>query len=238
MPVCIKTNFIDYYDHWFDREGYIFERRSDGGMSRREMFAFLRHHGSNVPIYGTPADICRSLGNQGSNPEKKSPIKVVVYLDERAHRGEGKILVPIEYAQKEYPDSLCSMYYPGAGRAESIRYLQIGDLHVWLKYVSLDWRSNVEPEIIVLSEIHKGYHPTIHFPLFAIDFVSGNTQRADQATCLDDVCNSWIAVDFNISPGIRGTGIENALSAKEAAEAIRRAVSKQQESRGAQKDHR
>lgn len=236
MQVRIKTNFIDYYDHWFDREGYIFERRSNGGMSRRDMFVFLAQHGFNVPSYGTPAVIYHSLGSQGSNPEKESPIKVVVYLDQQAHRGEGKLLVPLEYAAKEYPELLCSLYYPGADGAESIRYLQIGDLHVWLKYISLDWRSNVEPEITILSTIQKGYHPTINLPLFAIDFVCGNARNSERKTSLDDVFDSWIAVDFNISPGIRGTGVENVLPAKEAAEAIRRAISKQQESRGAQND--
>lgn len=212
--VFLKTDFIDYYDHWFDREGTVFERLTRQGMNRKEMLDYLSSLGFKAPPYGTPSKILMQIDSRLLELEELSrekddhSLEVVIYLDEFAHRGEGKILMPLYKAIEEYPKHLCSLFIPSPGAAISFRYLQVGDKNFWLKYTSKnDWRSNYgDVDITVLSQ-NKGYHHKIHLPLFATDFIV-NTHE-------------MFAIDFNTAPQIKHTGVENLLPAKEAAEAIK-----------------
>ncbi len=204
MPkIRLVSDFLDYYDHWFDREGHTFERLAHKGMPRRAALEYMFSLGLDVPLFGTVKELSQIpwLTN------------VVVYTDEMAHRGEGKLMMPLAQAIKQYPDNLATEYIPvthNVNRGVSWRYLQIGNKYVWLKYQSDDWRSNFgNVKISILGIIGDGYHPKIHLPLFAIDFIPAN---------------HVYAIDFNTAPQIRGTGIENILPARETAEAIKRAV--------------
>lgn len=138
---------------------------------------------------------------------------VVVYLDEAAHRSEGKILVTEKEALEKYPDHLGAEYIC-VGLGWTWRYLQVGDKRFWLEYRSNDsWRSNYgDVKIEVLSQEKDGFHPRFEYPLFAVDFIP------------DIPGEGFVACDFNIAPEIRGTGVENILPAKEAADAIKRAI--------------
>jgi hypothetical protein len=208
MKIKLKSDFIDYYDHWFDREGQIFERMSHSGMSRRDMFDFFEKIGLETPPHGTPKQVFNSLSDCGEG-NCISLIDVVIYLNGTSHRGEGKILLPLMKAMQEYPTFFCSLYYPTMQiGAASLRYLQIGDKIFWLRYTSNDWRSNYgDVKIEVLSQEKDGFHPRIDLPLFAVDFIFGP---------------NLYAIDFNIAPGVKGTGVEDILSAKEAAAAIKK----------------
>ncbi|RJX18212.1 MAG: hypothetical protein C4570_07165 [Ammonifex sp.] len=213
MRVKLRSDFWDYYDHWFDAVADVtFERFSRGGVNRREMFEFLESIDLRVPLYGKPREIFDRLGDFFRR--RPQLVEVVVYLDERAHQGEGKIKVLLPEALEKYPDYLALQYIPAtpSGNGVSLRYLQVGDKIFWLKYRSRNnWRSNCgDVEIRVLGQEKDGYHPKIEHPLFAIDFVP-----------TDD---TLYAVDFNIAPQIRGTGVENLVPAKKAAEAIKKAL--------------
>lgn len=216
LQLQLKTDFHDYYDHWFDREGQIFKRMSHSGISRREMFEFFEQIGLKTPPHGTPEQIFNTLSEQDKEVEElfqkqdMNFFHTVVYLDETAHRGEGKLLIPLTKAMRKYPNVFCSFYYPTLlVGSTSLRYLQIGDKIFWLRYTSDDWRSNYgNVNIEVLSQEKDGFHPKIDLPVFAIDFIRGHDFM-------------W-AIDFNIAPGIKGTGVEDILSAKEATAAIKR----------------
>ena len=216
LQLQLKTDFHDYYDHWFDREGQIFERMSHSGMSRREMFGFLEQIGLKTPPHGTPEQIFNTLSEQDKEAEDLGQthdinfFHVVVYLDETAHRGEGKILVPLTEAMQKYPNAFCSLYYQTLLLGStSLRYLQIGDKIFWLRYTSDDWRSNYgNVNIKILSQEKDKFHSNIYLPLFAVDFIFGPDF-------------TW-AIDINIAPGVKGTGVENILPAKEAVAAIKR----------------
>ncbi len=198
MKLKLRTDFFDYYDHWFDLDGQVFERLSTGGMSRGEMFKYLNDHGIRTAGYGKVHTFA-SMGPSISH--------VVVYTDEQCHRGDGKLLLALGEALRDYPDTLASVYIK-QGIGISHRHLQIGEYHFWLRYQSRDWRSNCGDVDITLLDCGVGYHPTIDQPLFAIDFV-GEDRR--------------LAVDFNIAPGIRGSGVEGLLSGKEVVDAIKEA---------------
>ncbi|MHB1681532.1 MAG: hypothetical protein ACYCYO_01710 [Bacilli bacterium] len=213
MKLMLCSNFVDYYDHHFDLTGRPFPRFSQGGMSRRQMFAFLKRVGLEVPIHGIVRELYERMEAYDQEyPE--STMDLVVYLDETAHRGEGKIHLGFKEALDVYPNQFASMYiHPPQDLAQSTRYLAVGDRAFWLRYESIDdWRSNCgDVRITVLREEKRGRY-LIPFALYAIDFVPIGQ------------LNEQLAVDFNVAPGIRGTGVEERLSAQEAVEAIKRAL--------------
>jgi hypothetical protein len=102
----------------------------------------------------------------------------------------------------------------------SWRYLQIGTESFWLEYTSTeDWRSNCgEGDINMFfrdkTELFpdKSYKKMPKYPLFAIDFVPDG-----------DVI---YAIDFNIAPGISGTGVDKLMSSIEIVESIKKAYFK------------
>ena len=72
------------------------------------------------------------------------------------------------------------------------------------------WRSNVGDAEIFLLGTPPDEVPELDLPfaLYGVDFV------LDSKSCL------W-AIDLNPAPGVRGTGIEEVLSPKEAVESIK-----------------
>lgn len=220
--IYLRSDFTDYYDYHFNSysPNYLrFTRLSKSGMSRQEMFEFFTKLGISTPIYGKVKEVGLQLEKDYNkiNPKFIEQYQqVVVYLDQNCHRGEGKIKVSIQEGLNKYPNLFCSQYIVNtrSGNGLSWRHLQIGDLPLWLEYSSEnDWRSNCgDVEIKILEQDQPQFHPKICNPLWAIDFVFNGIRLH--------------AIDFNIAPQVKGTGIENILSAKDCANAIKRGILK------------
>ena len=203
--IAILSDFIDFYDHTFYPRGMadaIWDRRSRNNMSKAEQFLLLEDLGLKVPEHGTVGEVYSKLKDKFSYAEA---IRVVVYLDEFAHRGEGKILAILGDALRKYPHFYCSRFvqsepsFPGIEYATSYRHLQIGRRSFWLRYSGFgSWMSNhaKEVEVEFLFERHEGHgllSSRAPYPVFAIDMVQSGP---------------WLyAVDFNTAPGLGGTGI-------------------------------
>ena len=189
MKVVLKSDFIEYYDHWFDLKGDItFERFSKQGMIRREMFNMFSKKGLTVPYYGIVKDM-------------KNVEKVVVYLDEISHRGENKPLMFLGRAKKDFPDLFCSEYI-GDNIGESYRCLNVGLAQYWFRYQSNTWQSNYgNVEIEMLLDHPCFLSLGLDRPLWAIDFVARG--------------KDFYAIDYNESPGVKDTGLSEKLTAKE-----------------------
>lgn len=217
----LKSDFIDYYDHWFAnsyQEYPIFSRLSVDGISREAQFAKLQAMGLQVPEHGMVSALYRDyetrLQQQGFNDtEVKGMLELmqlVVYTDPYAHAGEGKCVLGYSDALRLYPTHFASLYIMQNVKnlGISLRYLRIGKRQFWLRYASEnDWRSNAgEVSITLLSEekpkslTDKLKHPE---PLLAVDFITGQG-------------GGLLAIDHNTAPKLKGTGIENVLPAKEA----------------------
>lgn len=198
----LESDFTDWYDHAFSKSGPLYRRMSKGGPTRSFVFRWLTAHGYQVPISGKVSEVFMMKPNLTREPvyEKR---QVVVYLDERAHRGEGKVLLPIRDAFQRYPDSFCSLYCP-CDLHESISYrlLHIGDRRWWLRYRSFDnWQSNCgEGDIHCYGELVRQW--TIPVPLYAIDFVQAHD-------------GSHLAIDFNKAPGLQYTGLDKFMQGHE-----------------------
>ena len=190
---------MDFYDPFFDREGEIFERLSIDGLNRIDMFIFLKSLEFKTPNVGIVKNITLN-----SNQD------VVVYTNVNSHCGEGKEKLSYIEAIKKYPNYFCSEYIAPEEPNTSIRHLQIGNRSWLILYKSYgDWRSNVgDGEIKILHENKVGYHSQIKCPLYAIDFILSSKY-------------DLYAIDFNIAPGIRGTGIEKILRGSEVVSLIK-----------------
>lgn len=216
MLISLKSDFRDYYDHIFagswQQGAHCLERLSTAGPERRVMFDILKGLKLVTPHVGTVSELNAILMGEFSYLGSSSLIDdymrnltdVVVYLDNKAHRGEGKIRLNIKHAIKEYPNHFASQYIPSTARGfgVSLRYLRIGRRQFWLRYTSRnDWRSNVGDVCIeVLSEeVPKSLNDILKLsePMLAIDFV-----KADKL----------YAIDYNVAPGLMGTGIEALLT--------------------------
>jgi len=238
MILKLYSDFIDYYDHHFDIDGERFDRFSTDGMNRIEMFKFLELHGYEVPKHGTVKEISEWYPNRwigyDENASKYSDsdevpkfdtwkfTEVVIYTDLKAHRGEGKIKMRLDEAMEKYPNNFASLYI--FNWATSYRHLQIGEKSFWLRYCNRgDWRSNCGSVNIKIISQSTGYHKSIKYPLFAIDFIGS----LDPDFYIKYRANikyelSYSAIDFNISPGIKGTGIEDILKPNEIVELIKK----------------
>lgn len=177
------------------------------------MFSYLDNIGLSTPLHGSvehlyPRILDRVFPHDPSMRSlyAKQVAMVVVYTDPMAHCGEGKQLMPLADALDQYPNHYASEYVPSqkSGCGLSLRYLRVGTRFFWLRYSSDDWRSNCGTvQIDVISELNplliSDQVASLH-PIFAIDFVPGG---------------KLFAVDFNIAPGLRGTGLENLIAPKD-----------------------
>jgi len=201
MKLQLKTDFLDYYDHWFDVQGQLFERISTSGMNRLQMLDFL----SERQVQTVPYGYVHEFRGHSSFEE------LVVYTNPMSHRGEGKVKLTVKEACDKYPDNLCSLFLSENQKAVSYRHLQIGEIFVWLKYESLtDWRSNNgDVEIEIIDYFYERPY-AIDIPLFAIDFIMFKEKL--------------YSMDFNIAPQIKGTGIETLIKSKEIVELIKNSL--------------
>jgi len=203
MNIKLKTDFIDYYDHLFDRKGTPFYRYSENSLSRFDMFKYMNNKDINTVEYGYPNDLYKYKDDYNG---------LVIYKDLYKHRGEGKELVDFDTAKQKYNSDLASLYIDMSTdnySAISYRLLQIGKYRYWIEYKSRDgWRSNygyVETDI-VNEDINYSF-TKIPEPLYAIDFVISN--------------NELLAIDFNTSPGLKSIGLKEELSAGEVVNQIK-----------------
>jgi len=203
----LVSDFHDYYDHAFDLNGVSYKRLSKSGLSKKGQFEFLHQNNFLVPPYGKVEEVLGSYWNS----ETSYVDKVVVYENEFSHRGEDKVLCN-EAKAKKYFGMLSSAYLPTC-KSLSLRLLSIGSYKFWLEYRSNDsWRSNCGDVIISLigRDGDFGDYKSINEPLYAIDFIIGK---------------ELYAVDYNIAPGVAGTGIEKILTPREVVDEISKYIS-------------
>jgi len=197
----LVSDFRDYYDWAFDRDGVVFDRMArNSGPKKAAQFSILRDTlGHLTPPVGPVNCVL------GTKWRGKTIDKVVAYTDDAAHCGEGKELVTLDSDGWRTNTTLCSAYLGKPGL--SWRKLHVGPHVFWIEYTSTEsWMSNVGDGTCEVIGVEMDFGITI-YPLLAIDFV------------LDD---EMYAVDLNVAPGIKGSGVEKLLPAEQVVEAIRR----------------
>lgn len=203
----LRTNLRHPYDYCFSRSASIvFLRVYDAlvgkklCLTRRAMFAWLKEQG----IQTVPNDTVENL------LKKYDPAHgVVVYIDEQAQRGNGKVWVSAKQAQELYANYWCSLFIPPSGR--TIRHFQFGDRAFTIPfYSSTDWRSNrgASTSYAVEGSRWSLFPKIVEYPYFAVDFIPGT----DMAT------------DFQFVPGLDNDRLENWMQPREMYQALQRAT--------------
>lgn len=213
MRIKLKSDFRDFYDYAFHIHGNkTFDRiANDRSMSKSDQFEIFNKLTLKTPLIGTP----QQLLDQGLGLIDL----VVVYLDDRAHCGEGKHFTELEDVLVNHPNTLCSQWINTTGLFDesiSYRLLQIGYRAWLLRYMGMGgWMSNhcYDTNIYVESEIEPIINPILEkYPLFAIDFV--NPVNAITPEYTEDLYDCY-AIDFNSAPGMRHTGMDEIITATE-----------------------
>lgn len=203
----IRSDYHDFYDHCFDvnfSDSDIFYRYAKTQKLRRTDHDELAEVGFRVPPRGKVSALCMA-GEPTSRPKQ-----LVVYTDESAHRGDGKVLADASFAFEAYPDHYSTIYLPQRYPV-SYRLLLVGKLAFWLRYQSRDdiWRSNVGE--VAVTEPPKGPPGTVDD---TIDLVTAALRLGHPLLAVDFV--EWRellwAIDLNTAPQIKGTPIEKKLS--------------------------
>jgi hypothetical protein len=222
MELKLNSDFHDYYDAWFDLDAeHVLSRRMTDGPNKIEAFKLLNMMGIKTPIYGMVAELYKDLASQfheGKAAIKKigydKVVEVVVYTDITSHAGEGKIKVSLEEARDKYPGHFAVQFIPSDTRvfaSRSERLLQIGTRRIWMEYTSKDnWQSNcgdVNITLIPTDQSRTFKMAEIQLPLFAIDYVVNGHDR--------------LAVDLNVSPGLKGTPAQESVRAQEVVNLIK-----------------
>jgi hypothetical protein len=202
--VYLRSDFPDYYDHHFEARlgmpGEIcFRRFTTDGEPRDGMWRTLERMGFAVPIWGTLFDLRSKLSDRDM---------VVVHFNPHAHRGEGKQLLSFGSAKATYQGTTLAQRFVGTG-GKSRRWLKIGSECWELRYTSNDWRSNVGD--VTVEVVGERVAFCDDPALIAVDLVEGDG-------------DALYAVDLNIAPGMRGTGLEDVLKPARVAALIKESV--------------
>ncbi len=79
----LVSDFIDVYDFAFDREGDLFIRYSQDMLNREDAFRLMQLAGIRTVANGYVKDLLKEFKTEA----------FVVYLDDKAHAANGKIVV-------------------------------------------------------------------------------------------------------------------------------------------------
>ena len=210
----LLTDYHQWYDGIFDAEPPVFHRQafSRGGLSKRQQFALFESLSLSVPRHGVVRELAAVLTAPALDcplpPEAVAEVRVVVYVDELAHGGRGKRLLPLAEALASCPDAYGSLFHPSAAGARAVRLARFGRLAFWLEQRGQtgDWRSNREDSERVLSRCRTGSPNPIPRVLWAIDFVASAV--------------GLLAVDFNTAPDLTTLGESRVLEPGEVAEEL------------------
>lgn len=209
VELQLRSNIKHPYDYCFSKSAELVFLRmyhtpslQAKDVSRREMFARLEASGIQTVPNGITRDLLARHDPQWG---------VVVYTDERAHRGEGKIWVPAKEALELYPDHWASLFIPPAGRA--IRHFQFGARAFSMPFRSdADWRcqrgAGSYSYCVPGSRWEHLFPEVIPHPYFALDFIPGT----DMAT------------DFQFVPGIENDRLDNWMRPREMYQSLQEAA--------------
>ena len=235
LRLRLISDFIDYYDHYFDVSGVnaFFLRKSKSGLNRRQIFRYLDNHNIKTIPHGLVKDLYDKYYKVNTKQDvhkdyrlKKYTNQIVVYLDEDIHRGEGKVSINILEAIEKYPNYYASVYLYSSSivsYSSSYKKLFIGEYEFNLDYISLSnrWRSNCGIVAIVLKsfKIRKlddelsfwwrkdRLKKTIipNYSLFSIDAIDTLAYNIDG----DGPLKEEFCIDFNIAPQVPKTVVVN-----------------------------
>lgn len=205
----LLSDYSQWYDGLFNDQPPDFHRfaYSRGGLAKSAQFQLFHSLGLKTPPFGRVLLLSQNLSNPvtglAAPPCLSADIQCVVYLDEYAHSGHGKILMPLSEALEKHPDCFASLYVPTTLRPVILRLARFGQWAFWLRQqgCSGQWRSNLQDSEVVLGKAHCATPNPIPRVVWAIDFVPS--------------AFGLLAVDFNTAPELSTLGEMGVLNTSE-----------------------
>lgn len=210
----LLTDYRQWYDGVFDDRPPEFHRRAftEGGLAKREQLRLFESLGLRVPLHGTVSDLESRLAEIGRGTavpvEALAGVRLVVYLNEVAHRGEGKRLLPLVEARQLHPNHYATVFRSDATPGTVFRLVRFGRLEFWLRQTGRagEWRSNLDDSEVVVAKTPAATSNPIPRGLWAIDFVPS--------------CEGLLAIDFNTAPELGTLGETGRLTECEVREEL------------------
>lgn len=197
MKLELRSNIKLEYDYCFSRDSdLVFLRMYHTGYlrqndySRREMFRWLESIGIETVPNGLIGNLLKKFD---------PPNGIVVYLDEHAHMGDGKIWVSAKEAE-HYKDYWGSVFLPPEGRA--IRHFQFGVKSFTMPFISQnDWRcqKGQSHSWCIPGSRYNFFPKIISYPYFALDFIPGTD----------------LVTDFQFTPGTTNDRLDTWMKPRE-----------------------
>lgn len=199
VDLQLRSNVTQPYDYCFSRRAELVFLRmyhtpylNANDVARRDMFAQLEAHGIKTVPNGIVHELLKRV-----DPE----CGLVVYVDEKAHRGEGKVWVSAKEALEKYPLHWASVFIPPAGKA--IRHFQFGVKAFTMPFKSHDdWRcqkgESTRSWCVPGSRWNLFPHIIPH-PYFALDYIPGTD----------------LVTDFQFVPGTTDDRLDNWMRPRE-----------------------
>ncbi len=206
----LLTDYDQWYDCIFDGAEPVFERMAftRGGLGKAAQFDLMKSIGLRTPPHGRVEDLASGvleMPGVGSGPRQiLDDIQCIVYLDELAHRGQGKERLTLREAWERYPRHFASMYVAPPGGPVAYRWVRFGRCEYWLRQTggSGDWRSNRNDEETAVGHAWRPETMPIPRVVWAMDFVPS--------------AEGLLAVDFNTAPQLAVLGEQGLLTAEQA----------------------
>jgi hypothetical protein len=184
-------------------------------LAKREQFLLFERLGLRCPPHGSAGELQQRLaaspGGLGDLPAASREVRAIVYLDQHAHRGEGKALLSLDEAAQSHADHYASLHVPSASEAPvALRHARLGRLTFWIRQQGSrqDWRSNRHEQEEVLAAGVSAEPNPIERVLWAIDFIPSPF--------------GLLAVDFNTAPDLDVLGEAGVLTPSAVAEELER----------------
>lgn len=210
LKVKLSSSYTDYYDSWFDGDGYAWQRYPSS-MGRPEMMKQLLDWGFRVPTYG----IARSVIPKAIDTYKTDNLYFIVHTDVYDHSGEGKILVDAPTCLDKHRNEFVTLFLGNvaASRFYSYKFVKIGNRSFGLKTSGNYWKAEYSDDVVhrvCCEDMLRTYNDAVPHALYVIDYVHFNGKVH--------------ATSFNSAPILDAYGLQDRLPGKQCAELIKDAI--------------
>ena len=197
----LETDFKDYYDHCFDKEGSSVYRRfiEAGRMDRVDALNFLSTHGIKTVNFGP-------FRKFAGEPNRK----FVVYTNPSLHDFRGKHIYTFNEVQSQYQNYLVSEFLEEFN-GYTVKYLQVGERRFRMMFYNANFKDELKEGVCVaFEELPRQYNYAIGLPIYSIDYISNSSEM--------------VAVDFNEVQRLNTIGIDKVMSPEDVATEVKNAL--------------
>lgn len=198
--IKLITDFSDFYDSELNGGDICYRRLESKSKGKGEELEFL----SSLGILTETVYLVSMIP---SNIER-----VIVLTNDKAHKGNGKIIMSRAEAQRSYKNYICVPYIEDTN-GRSVKVLQIGQRRFRIEMLNIKYEKFASHGVVTaIEEIEPYFNKDIKIPIFSIDYIPFE--------------DKMMAVDFNRVQNLSTLGIDKILSKEEVIFEIKSALTR------------